>query len=269
MCFIASEEPKMKHPYDLCDAVEKLPASEQQTIVSLMAYKVVKSLLACEQEIARLKINFEEVETAWLLARKDLSARETLCCEEGFESWWEKNWSDDHDDEMTQKDYALAGWNAAASNAWRTTAKEALADAEKKHDGCVLAPCPLCGARADFVEDTDFQCHYIGCSNSKCGITLFATKHKTIKEQVDAWNLHDFTKAHRLQKTPVVRALRDKLARYEEALQKINDGDIDPIKTAFDALMSLPTCRRVEDDPDDGYFEPPDGSHGMQGVPGR
>ena len=37
MCFIASEEPKMKHPYDLCDAVEKLPASEQQTIVSLMA----------------------------------------------------------------------------------------------------------------------------------------------------------------------------------------------------------------------------------------
>ena len=209
------------------------------------------------------------METAWLLARKDLSARETLCCEEGFESWWEKNWSDDHDDEMTQKDYALAGWNAAASNAWRTTAKEALADAEKKHDGCVLAPCPLCGARADFVEDTDFQCHYIGCSNSKCGITLFATKHKTIKEQVDAWNLHDFTKAHRLQKTPVVRALRDKLARYEEALQKINDGDIDPIKTAFDALMSLPTCRRVEDDPDDGYFEPPDGSHGMQGVPGR
>ena len=98
---------------------------------------------------------------------------------------------------------------------------------------------------------------------------MFATKHKTIKEQVDVWNLRDFTKSHRLQKTPVVLALRDKLGRYEKALQKINGGDIDPIKTAGDALMSLPTCKKVEDDPDDGYSEPPDGSHGMQGVPGR
>ena len=221
MCFVASEEPKMKHPYDLCDAVEKLPASEQQTVVSLMAYKVVKALLACEQEVARLSINASDE----IMARK-------------FEA------------KILEEETALA-------------------DAEKKHDGYVLAPCPLCGARADFVEDTDFHCHYIGCSNSKCGITLFATKHKTIKEQVDAWNLHDFTKSHRLQKTPVVLALRDKLGRYEKALQQINGGDIDPIKTAGDALMSLPTCKKVEDDPDDGYLEPPDGSHGMQGVPGR
>lgn len=70
-----------------------------------------------------------------------------------------------------------------------------LANAEKKIDGYNLAPCPLCGARADFIEDTDFQCHYIGCSNSKCGITLFATKHQSINEQIAAWNNREFIKA--------------------------------------------------------------------------
>lgn len=82
------------------------------------------------------------------------------------------------------------------------------------------------------------------------------------------FELRQAKKEHRLQKSPVVRALRDKLGRYEKALQQINGGDIDPIKTAGDALMSLPTIRKV-DDPDDYYTEPPDGSHGMQGVPGR
>lgn len=219
MCFIASEEPKMKHPFDLCDAVEKLPASEQQTIVSLMAYKVVKSLLACEQEIARL----------------------TVCLDKaGVERLHEET---------------------------------ALADAEKRREGYILAPCPLCGARADLVEDTDFHCHYIGCSNSKCGITLFATKHKTIKEQLDAWNLYGFRKPRNLEKTPVVRALRDRLGRYEEALKKINNEDIDCVRDAVriaeSAIESLPTIRKVDDDPDDYYTEPTDGSHGMQGVPGR
>lgn len=70
-----------------------------------------------------------------------------------------------------------------------------LAVGEKKIDGYKLEPCPLCGARADFIEDTDFQCHYVGCSNSKCGITLFATKHQSINEQIAVWNNREFIKA--------------------------------------------------------------------------
>lgn len=66
-----------------------------------------------------------------------------------------------------------------------------LAAGENKLEGYKLAPCPICGANADMIEDTDFKCHYIGCSNSKCGITLFATKHNTIDEQVAAWNNRD------------------------------------------------------------------------------
>ena len=144
----------MKHPYELCDEIEKLPASEQQTLISTMAYSVVKKLLAHEQELARAQVELELIKKRGTNGLKAETARWVI-------------------DLLLGKIKELESGDVVASGSV----------GEDR-----LLPCPFCGNRAEINEDGDFCSYYVKCCDDDCGAAIFLKNEPPTDKIVAMWN---------------------------------------------------------------------------------